>query len=242
MIIIGPIIAAFVSICGAIGSACATIGSALAVAITQLKPIIDLIIKAIPLIVQILQMLAPNEVEPKEVETGELAAKAEVCKDDIKPENYDSYSEYIHAVRDCVENDPVKKAEVEEKMKGWSENDTKAYILVSAGMVGELTAEKLGTDYIDPAFIAKANSIGLSAEKTISLIQGLDKLGVNTTEVNKYFDGCSKGADFEKTDKAIKTVIGDIDPSVKTEEQKIAALNQMSEKIDADVKAIENQI
>ena len=228
-------IAGFIGgICSAIGSVCSAIGlgslgTVLTAAITALNPIVGLIMAAIPLVLQILKILAPNEVKPEEIENGELAVKAEACKDDIKPENYKTHSEYIQAVRESVENDPEKKAWVDEKMKTLSPEDLTVYKCISVGMAGQLVAEKLGTEAVDPAFLAKANAIGLDAEKTISLIKGLSDQGVSTNNASKYFEGNLESADFEKAGESIKFVMGKIDPSL--------SVNSMSEKIDAAIKS-----
>jgi len=232
----------FSGVCSAVGSICSSIGlgpigTALTAAIAALNPVVGLIIAAIPLVCKIIDLLAPKEVKTEEIRTGELAVKAEVCQD-IKPENYESYSEYIKAVSEDVDKDPVKKASVEDKMKTRTEEEENAHKLVSVAIAGKVIAEKLDTDDVDPVFLGKINACGFDADKTVNFIKGLQEEGVSTTDVNKYFDGDLRGEDFEKAGDAVKDALGKVDPSLKTDEQKVAAENQMFKDIDAAIEDI----
>ena len=107
------------SVCSAVGSACSaiglgSIGTVLTTAITALNPVIGIIITAIPLVTKVLGLLAPKEVKPQEIESGRLAVMAEECSN-IKPENYDSTSAWIKAIRDDMEKNPEKEVNVNEK-------------------------------------------------------------------------------------------------------------------------------
>jgi hypothetical protein len=230
----------FSGICSAVSSICSAIGlgpigTALTATITALNPVIGLIIAAIPLVIKIIELVAPKEVKAKEVESGELAVKAEACKD-IKPDNYESYSEYINAVHESVEKDPAKKAQVEEKMKTRTEEEATADKLVSVAIAGKILAEKLNTDYVDPAFLGKANACGFDAEKTVNFIKGLQDQGLNTTDANNYFDGNLRGEDFKKAGEGVKAALGKADSSIETDEQKIESENKMFKDIDAAIK------
>jgi hypothetical protein len=68
-------------------------------------------------------------------------------------------------------------------------------------------------------------------------IKGLQDQGLNTTDVNKYFDGNLHGEDFKKAGEGVKAALEKVDPSLKTDEQKIEAENQMFKDIDAAMKA-----
>jgi len=231
-------IASFITgVCSAIGAIASSIGLAkigmlLTAAITALNPIIGLIIAAIPLVLKILEMVAPKEVKPKDIESGELAVKAESCKD-IKPESYKTTSEYIKAVQESIESNPEKRAWIDEKMNSLTPEEKDAYKLVSVGMAGVLVAEKLNTEYVDPAFIAKANAAGLDAEKTISFIKELSAKELSTSDANAYFDGNLGGDAFEKARDGVKSAMGKMDTSLTTEEQLKNAVTVMFEKIEA---------
>ncbi|MHC6201764.1 hypothetical protein ACYULU_01055 [Breznakiellaceae bacterium SP9] len=237
--IVSAISSAVSSVCSAVGSVCSaiglgSIGTALTAAITALNPVIGLIIAAIPLVTKVLGLLAPKEVKPEEIESGRLAVMAEECSD-IKPENYDSTSAWIKAIRDDIEKNPEKEVNINDKIKNLNDSERSAYQLVSVGIAGKLAGEKLKTDDIDPVFLAKANAMDLGAEGTISLIKGIAGEGVSTSDVNKYFDGSLSGEDYKNTAAAVKSVLEQIDPSLNTEDKKNSQLNTWSEKIDAAV-------
>ena len=233
------------SICSAIGLG--AIGNLLTVAITALNPLLGLILAALPLVCKILESLAPKEVDPEEIESGELAVKAEVCQD-IKSENYKTYSEYIKAVREEVARDPSKRALVDEKMKNRTEVDENAHKMVSIAMAGKIISEKLDIDYVDPILLGKLNACGFDADKTVKFFKESKDLGLSTTNISKYFDrgGGLSTKDYERADENIRAALGKVDPSLKTDEQRIVALNGMHGKIndalskDQAVKNIEN--
>jgi len=234
---ISGVCSAISTICSAIGLG--PIGTALAEAIKVLNPRISLIIEAIPLVIKIIELLAPEEIKAEELESGELAVKAEACKD-LKPENYESYSEYIKAVHENVENDPAKKDWVKNEMKTRTEEDAVAHKAVSVAMAGKIVAEKLDTDNVDPVFLVKANAFGFDEEKTVNFIKELKNQELTTTDINKYFDGNLSTNDYEKAGEGVRAALGKIDPSLKTDEQKTAEVNRMFDKIDNAVKNTEN--
>jgi hypothetical protein len=155
---------------------------------------------------------------------------AEDCKDTVKPENYETTSDYIKAIKEKCDMERVN-----EKMKNLSNEDKTSYQLISVGLAGSLVAEKLGTQDIDPAFLGKVNAAGLDADKTISLIKGLKESNVGTADVSKYFEGNLSAADMDRVDVGLKSALGEMDPSLKTEDSKEAKVNDMSTKIDAAV-------
>jgi hypothetical protein len=216
------------SICSAIGLG--SIGTALTAAITALNPVVGLIIGALPLVGKIVGMLCPKELNTEEVESGRLAVMAEDCKETVKPENFDTYSEYIKAIRENCDT-----AQVDEKMKTLSPDEKTAHQLVSVGLAGMLVAEKIGAQDLDPAFLGKVNATGMDAEKTISLVRGLSDSAVATSDVSKYFEGNLGAADMVRVEAGLKSALEKTDPSLKTEDSKNAAINDMAAKIDAAV-------
>ena len=227
------------SVVSGIGSVLTAIGlgpvaTALNVAFTAVKSLVGLIVKAAPLVTQTVEKLAPQVIEPKEIESGKLAVKAETCKD-IKPENHQSTSEYIKAVREDIANNPEKQAGVEERMKNLSPKDETVYKVVSVTLAVKVAAEKLGVPDLDPPFFGRVNAMGLDAGQTISMVKGLHEEKVSISDVNKYFDGSLRGDDFEKADAGIKAVLEKMDPSLQTEDQKNAAINRMADKLDAAI-------
>jgi len=222
-------------VCSTLESISSTLGSLLPL-IMEMHPTAGLIIAAIPLICKILELLAPDVFEPGEIENGELAVKAEVCQD-IKPEDYETFSEYIKAIHEEIGKDPEKKAQVDERMAARTEEEATAYKLVSVALAGKIVAEKLDTNYVDPALLGKLNACGFDADKTVNFIREIQKQGLGAADANKYFNGDLRGGDFEKAGEAVKAALGKIDPSLKTDEQKTEAENQMFKDIDAAVKA-----
>jgi hypothetical protein len=218
------LVSAIGSICSSIGG---TLGIALTVGLTALNPILRLIIAAIPLVAKIIELLAPKEIDAEDIASGKLAVMAEESPD-IKPENFESVSDYIKALK---ENADMEK--VNERMKNFTPEQKEAYQMVSLGIIALYLGEKLETSEgeLDLAFLAKANVLSLSPEKIISFIKDLDSAGISTSNVNKYLEGTLRGDDVEKTDAGIKTALEKLDESLTTEEQKEEFISGWSEKI-----------
>lgn len=219
------------SACSALSSACSVcksfLGSVLDIGLKIVGPILESVTK---LLIGLCKVLGIDVIKEEDVNDGKLGVMIEDTADTVKPENYNTTAEYIQAVKEQANMDAV-----EAKMKTLSKEDKVAYKLVSVSALNKIASEEMGVEP-DFEFYTRAAEMDLSCEQTKTLIDAFKSHGIdNLADVSSYLKGTLDDEKMDQVDEAMKEGLSNIDPTLKTEEQKEQALadrlRQMDEKM-----------
>lgn len=208
----GALSAAGSLVSGLVLSLSASIGGAISkLAPNILKPFLGLsigeIIVAVQMIVtvigEIADILGVKEGEsPQEI--GIMAEEAE--KQGIKPENFDSYQEYINCIRKEIEIDKSKlgNLSIENKIK---------YGVVGSAILVKGIEEKEKIE-IPAEFISEIGRQNLSIEETRQYIKEFKSENLQLKDFTNYLKGTVEDKLYEKVGNVIEASIRALNPDI----------------------------
>lgn len=195
----------FSGIASAVSSFASSIGGVLGSICKSLCPYIGVVLTVGAILVEKVGKLLGVIEEKEKVE--ELGFKAEISNK--KPEDYESFSEYIEDVRK-IELTPEQKIKLEN-----SEVKDKCKV-IGTGILMEGISEKSGID-IPLGFWLGASKSGLSSEEVkevLSTLKNLDK----SLDLDKYFNKNLNRNEMKVGDKVLEDSFKSLNPNI-TEDQ-----------------------
>lgn len=211
------------SFCSKISDACERIGGSIGsfaekVFSPVLFPTITLLEAAVKVIGAVVGAIADlfgiKEVDETPEEIGMKAEEA--ANQGIKPDNFDSYEEYITYLRDNIEIDKNKAENLsdEEKLK---------YTAIGASVLVKGIEEKEKIE-IPAEFIAEIGKQKLEAEEVREYIKSFKEMGIPLSSFTGYLKGTLNANDYEKVGNAIECGIRNLNPEL--------SIEQVDDKID----------
>lgn len=147
----------------------------------------------------------------KEESPEEIGMKAEEAeKQGIKPENFDSYSEYIEHLRNNIEVD-------KDKLINLSPEDKLKYTAVGAVILAKGIEEEVNME-IPAEFIAEIGKLKLEAQDVRAYIESFKEFGLNLKDFSNYFKGTISDDRYEKVGNSIESAIKILNPEMSDSE------------------------
>ena len=114
-----------------------------------------------------------------ELDALDLAMRSEKCEE--KPENFDSYNEYIDYLANNIEAD-------KEKMENLSDEDRMAYLLSGMAIREKQISQNVGAE-VSPKLFVDGYKAELSAEELGEFIDICVEKSLNNMDLGDYFKG-----------------------------------------------------
>ncbi|OSA92132.1 UNVERIFIED_ORG: hypothetical protein B2H95_05670 [Clostridium botulinum] len=209
-------------ICSSICSVASNIGGGLSGFVAKVfDPVIFHTIEAIEIAIKVIGAAIGALAEAlgltKEETPEEIGMKAEEAeKEGIKPENFDSYSEYIDHLRNNIEID-------KDKLDNLSREDKLKYTALGSSILVKGIEENKNME-IPAEFITQIAKQNLEVDEVRAYIDSFKENGLNLRDFNSYLDGSLNDNKYEKVGNIIENTIKTLNPEMSE--------NEIGQKID----------
>lgn len=201
------------AVCSVVSSCAATIGGAIAKVATGImiplaKLTIEGVLKAVEIIGAVIGAIAEALGLKKEEETPEeIGMKAEeAAKEGIKPENFDSYEEYINYIRENIEIDKAK-------LENLSKEDKIKYTAIGSSILVKGIEEKEKYE-IPGEFVAEIGRQNLSVEETREYIKTFKSEDLKLKDFVNFLAGTIDIKTYTTVGNAIESAIKNLNPDM----------------------------
>ena len=212
---IGSAISGAISVVGSlVSSLSSSIGGAIAkLAPSIIKPFLGLEIGNILIVIQVIATVIGRiadmlGVKEKEDSTEEIGMKAEEAeKKDIKPENFDSYQEYINYIRQEIEID-------KKKLNNLSDEEKVKYGTVGTAILVKGIEEKEKFE-IPAEFVVEIGKQDMSMEETRQYIKEFKEQNLELKDFTNYRKGTIDNVKtIREVGHAIESAIKELNPDM----------------------------
>ncbi|ETJ17702.1 hypothetical protein Q604_UNBC18735G0004 [human gut metagenome] len=212
---IGSAISGAISVVGSlVSSLSSSIGGAIAkLAPSIIKPFLGLEIGNILIVIQVIATVIGRiadmlGVKEKEDSTEEIGMKAEEAeKKDIKPENFDSYQEYINYIRQEIEID-------KKKLNNLSDEEKVKYGTVGTAILVKGIEEKEKFE-IPAEFVVEIGKQDMSMEETRQYIKEFKEQNLELKDFTNYLKGTIDNVKtIREVGHAIESAIKELNPDM----------------------------
>lgn len=217
------------SVCSGISNVCGKIGKGIGefaknVFIPALFPPLGGLETAIKIIGGIIGVIAEAlGLKKPEEKPEEIGIKAEeAANNGIKPENFDSYSEYISYLRENIKVD-------KEKIDNLSDEERLKYTAVGSSILVKGIEEKEKIE-IPAEFVLEIAKQKLQAEEVREYMKNFKESGLQLSDFTKYLKGTLDSNAYEKVGKTIENAIKTLNPQMSDQDidNKIEDMSQKS--------------
>lgn len=215
-------------ISGAVSSLSSSIGGAISrLAPNIVKPFLGLGIGEILTAIQVISIvigaianiLGVKEENESPEEIGMKAEEAE--KQGIKPENFDSYQEYINCIRKEIQID-------KNKLDNLSAEDKIKYGVVGSAILVKGIEEKEKFE-IPAEFVSEIGRQNLSIEETRQYIKEFKSENLQLKDFTTYLKGTTEDKIYEKVGNAIESSIRALNPDISEQDLDNKIINMENE-------------
>lgn len=194
------------AVCSTIGRGVATVANALVTSIGKLT--VEKLERAMDVISIVIGAIAEIfSLKDKEETTEEIGMKAEeAAKEGVKPENFDSYEEYINHLRENVEID-------KSKLENLSKEDKMKYTAVGSSILVKGIEEKEEFE-IPGEFVAEIGRQNLSVAETRQYIKTFKNEDLQLKDFASFLSGTIDKKVYATVGNAIESAIKNLNPDM----------------------------
>ncbi|MCI7046507.1 hypothetical protein [Helicobacter sp.] len=210
------------SVCSAVGSVCSAIGGAVMGAVgaiaSVIAPYIGVIATVVQAIAHVLGVISPEDKPEKLAQAAEQLGK--------KPEDFNSISEYIQALKDAIKNGDVS---IKEEL---SPEESLKYTLLGTGILIKGLDEKLEMQ-TSGEFWASVGKANVEPKEVLSILENVKKSeNIDTKDVADYLDNKEVSANTTRAEVGdlLETSIKEAKPNLSKEEIEVRLDELLKEK------------